>query len=71
MGQRDRVVDIDQRVDLGEGIARQDALDEALDGGAVAGLLDAEALVGGAPGRDAGDLRQFGAGPADAARFLT
>jgi hypothetical protein len=45
-------------------------LDEPLDRGAVARLLDAEAFVGGAPGGDARDLGELLVGPSGAARLF-
>jgi hypothetical protein len=63
----DRVVDVDKGVDRRQALASLDALDEALDRGAVARLLDAEALIGAAPSGDAGDRRKLRIAPARAA----
>ena len=64
VGKRYRVVEIDECVHARERPAREHVLQEPLDRGAIARLLDAEALVGRAPCRDAGDLRELRAAPA-------
>ena len=68
--QRNCVVEVDQRVDLRQRAARQHALDQPLDRRTVAGALDAEALVGGAPRGDAGNGGQLGPVPTYAAGLL-
>ena len=67
VGERHRIVEIDERIHARERPAREHVLDQPLDRGAIARLLDAEALVGGAPRRDAGDLRQLRPAPASRA----
>jgi hypothetical protein len=68
--ERDGVVDVDERVDRRQPVARLDALDQPFDGRAIAGLLDAEPLVGGAPCGDARDRRELDTLPARPARRL-
>ncbi len=66
MGQRHGVVDVNEGVDLGQPATGEHVLDQPLDRGAVARLLDAEGAIGLPPRGDAGDLRQLH--PAHAAR---
>ena len=70
MRERHRVVEIDECVHAREWPAREHVLDQPLDRGAIARLLDAEAFVGGAPRRDTGNLRQLRAAPRRASRLL-
>ena len=57
MGERHRIVEIDEGVDARELTAGEHVLDQPLDRGAIARLLDAETLVGVAPRRNPGNLR--------------
>ena len=64
MRQRDGVVGVDESVDLGQGAAGKNVLDQPLDRGAIAGLLDAEGAISLPPRRDPRDFGQFRSTPA-------
>ena len=68
MGQRHRVVEIDKCIDARERPAGEHVLHQPLDRAPVTRLPDAEALVSGAPGRNAGNLRELGGCPLRACR---